>query len=194
MDLAPYEFIELPLGHAGLSAQRQQPARQAFLSAAMPCLVWVTASNGLIVLNKFLMSADGFRYPMALSSIGMIASWLLSAAAVTLGVVPARNRVSASYFVTRFLPVGAAMSLMFYCGNRAYLYSDLLARIELAPPLQAPHCSRGHRAVAASSTTLQQQHHRPDTRSSPSWLRPSANCVRQSRCRSCRCSRPRRLW
>lgn len=88
----------------------------------VPCVVWVSASNGLIILNKYLMSSDGFKHPMALSSLGMISSWLLSMAACRLGFVPAHNKVSVTYFLTRFFPVGIAMATMFYCGNRAYLY------------------------------------------------------------------------
>jgi hypothetical protein len=37
-------------------------------------------SSALIILNKHLMSTDGFHYPMALSGLGMsfssVASWL----------------------------------------------------------------------------------------------------------------------
>lgn len=41
------------------------------LAAAVACLVYMTISSALIVLNKQLMSGDGFRYPMALSGLGM---------------------------------------------------------------------------------------------------------------------------
>lgn len=42
--------------------------------------VWMGISSALIILNKHLMSTDGFHYPMALSGLGMsfssVASWL----------------------------------------------------------------------------------------------------------------------
>ncbi len=42
--------------------------------------VWMGVSSGLIILNKHLMSTDGFHYPMALSGLGMsfssVAAWL----------------------------------------------------------------------------------------------------------------------
>ena len=41
------------------------------LAAAVACLVYMTISSTLIVLNQQLMSEDGFRYPMALSGLGM---------------------------------------------------------------------------------------------------------------------------
>ena len=41
------------------------------IAAAVACLVYMTISSGLIVLNQQLMNEDGFRYPMALSGLGM---------------------------------------------------------------------------------------------------------------------------
>lgn len=41
------------------------------LAAATACLVYMTISSALIVLNQQLMHEDGFRYPMALSGLGM---------------------------------------------------------------------------------------------------------------------------
>lgn len=42
--------------------------------------MWMGISSALIILNKHLMSTDGFHYPMALSGLGMsfssVASWL----------------------------------------------------------------------------------------------------------------------
>ena len=34
-------------------------------------LAWMLVSSGLILLNKHLMVVNGFKYPMALSSMGM---------------------------------------------------------------------------------------------------------------------------
>lgn len=124
VNLLEYEWIALPESpHAALDGKplprRPQPTT---VWSIVPCLIWVVSSNGLIVLNKHLMSVDGFRYPMALSSLGMVASWALSVAACRLGVVKAKNVVSRSFILTNFLPVGLCMAFMFYCGNRAYLY------------------------------------------------------------------------
>ena len=41
------------------------------LAAAAACLVYMAISSALIVLNQQLMNEDGFRYPMALSGLGM---------------------------------------------------------------------------------------------------------------------------
>ena len=40
-------------------------------AAVAACLVYMSISSGLIVLNQQLMNEDGFRYPMALSGLGM---------------------------------------------------------------------------------------------------------------------------
>ena len=44
-------------------------------------VAWMVVSSSLILVNKHLMSNDGFHYPMALSGLGMgfsaLASWLV---------------------------------------------------------------------------------------------------------------------
>lgn len=40
-------------------------------AALVACLVYMGISSALIVLNQQLMNEDGFRYPMALSGLGM---------------------------------------------------------------------------------------------------------------------------
>lgn len=41
------------------------------LAAVVACLVYMAISSALIVLNQQLMNEDGFKYPMALSGLGM---------------------------------------------------------------------------------------------------------------------------
>ena len=36
--------------------------------------MWMTVSSGLILLNKWIMSADKFEYPMFLAGLGMLFS------------------------------------------------------------------------------------------------------------------------
>ncbi len=54
--------------------------RGAQAAAVAACVGWMAVSSGLIMLNKHLMSTDGFHFPMALSCLGMsfssVASWL----------------------------------------------------------------------------------------------------------------------
>ncbi len=41
-------------------------------------LAWMTVSSGLIFLNKWIMSADKFEYPMFLAGLGMLFSGFAS--------------------------------------------------------------------------------------------------------------------
>ncbi len=45
---------------------------------AAGCVGWMGVSSALIMVNKYLMSTDGFHYPMALSCLGMLFSSLAS--------------------------------------------------------------------------------------------------------------------
>ena len=70
-------------------------------AAAVACLVYMTISSGLIVLNQQLMNEDGFRYPMALSGLGMgfsaVASYIackVTFQSLTLDIRPASVMLS----------------------------------------------------------------------------------------------------
>lgn len=49
-----------------------------WLAAAALCVLYMSVSTGLILLNKYLMTIDGFEYPLALSSSGMAFSSVAS--------------------------------------------------------------------------------------------------------------------
>ena len=53
-------------------------ATLAQVAAATACVGWMAVSSGLIMLNKHLMSTDGFHFPMALSCLGMLFSSVAS--------------------------------------------------------------------------------------------------------------------
>ena len=48
------------------------------MMTALACIGWMGVSSALIMINKYLMSTDGFRYPMALSCLGMLFSSVAS--------------------------------------------------------------------------------------------------------------------
>ena len=60
--------------------QRAVPEGAARVQAmtAGACVGWMAVSSALIMINKYLMSSDGFRFPMALSCLGMLFSSLAS--------------------------------------------------------------------------------------------------------------------
>jgi hypothetical protein len=93
------------------------------LRAVGACLAWSAASSGIIFLNKYIMDKDGFRFPMALSCLGMTCSSVASYVAVVhLRVVPRTIEIDAAFWLTRALPIGACGALTLYWGNLAYLY------------------------------------------------------------------------
>ena len=68
--------------YSGLAADTTDNAA-SFLGAlqvavVVACVGWMGVSSGLIMVNKYLMSTDGFHYPMALSCLGMLFSSVAS--------------------------------------------------------------------------------------------------------------------
>lgn len=76
------------------------------------------SASTLIILNKFVMSTDGFAFPMALGSLGMgfssIASYVYCAA---FGLDGKDTQVGMKDWVLRYLPVGFFMAISLYTGN-----------------------------------------------------------------------------
>ena len=91
--------------------------------AVLSCLTWSIASSGIIFLNKYIMDVDGFRFPMALSCLGMTTSSFCSYVAVVhLKVVPQTVEITRKFWFGRALPIGIFGALTLYFGNLAYLY------------------------------------------------------------------------
>lgn len=55
-------------------ASREQSADLLWPALALLC--WTFCSSGLIFLNKNLMVADGFRFPMTLTAAGQLTSYV----------------------------------------------------------------------------------------------------------------------
>lgn len=117
---------------------------QGTAKAVAACACWAIASNGLIVVNKVIMADDNFRYPMALSSLGMFASSVL--ASICCWIFDLReHKLDFRFQLAHAYPVGLLMAVMFYTGNLCYLYLSLScvhAAWTLAlgcPPERAPH-------------------------------------------------------
>lgn len=91
--------------------------------AVAACLTWSVASAGLIYLNKYIMATDGFRFPMALSFLGMVTSSACSYVAIVhFKVIPQTIEITRKFWFTRALPIGVFGALTLYFGNVAYLY------------------------------------------------------------------------
>ncbi|KAK3240623.1 hypothetical protein CYMTET_49546, partial [Cymbomonas tetramitiformis] len=75
------------------------------------------------MLNKYLMSVDGFNYPIMLASLGMGfssvgASFLIHVCKVD----TTRDEVDLAFFVRKFMPIGLAAAICLSTGNMPYLY------------------------------------------------------------------------
>ncbi|KAK9835408.1 hypothetical protein WJX81_007686 [Elliptochloris bilobata] len=106
----------------GLIASGLSPLMRQ-VAAAVACVGWMAVSSGLIMLNKHLMSTDGFHFPMALSCLGMIFSSVASYFACrVVKLVEVKRTLTWNFYVTRILPVGFFMALTLQFGNLVYLY------------------------------------------------------------------------
>eukprot|EP00803_Ostreobium_quekettii_P005683 evm.model.scf_1270.4 EVM.evm.TU.scf_1270.4 scf_1270:40335-43122(+) len=110
----------------GQSGSAPTPVFLQRIAAVIASLGWMVVSSGLILLNRQLMVADGFKYPMALSGMGMLFSALASFLAckvfkvVTLKAAP--NAVTAQYYMTHIMPVGLLMAATLHFGNLVYMH------------------------------------------------------------------------
>lgn len=60
------------------------------------CIGYLSASSLLILLNKFLLSEDGFSYPLMLSGSGMVVTCIGSSIIVNIpAIVPERQVIIA---------------------------------------------------------------------------------------------------
>lgn len=126
--------------------------RMAQVAAATACVGWMAVSSGLIMLNKHLMSTDGFHFPMALSCLGMLFSSVAShfccrvqpipslcyllvsptfppcefgmalSLKQVIKVVDVKRTLTWKFYIMRILPVGFFMALTLHFGNTVYLY------------------------------------------------------------------------
>lgn len=96
----------------------EQPAD--LLWAAVALLCWTFCSSGLIFLNKELMVAGGFRFPMTLTAAGQLTSYVGGLALAKTGFMSCRQRPSTSFFLKRLLPIVLLSALSLVSGNMAY--------------------------------------------------------------------------
>lgn len=90
---------------------------------ASVCLVWMSFSSGLIFINKWIMAVDDFRFPMALSGLGMIFSSVASyLVCKVFKLVDANKEFTWYFYLTRIMPVGLFMALTLAFGNLVYLH------------------------------------------------------------------------
>ena len=77
----------------------------------------------LVKTNNMIFNSVGFKFPMAVSSLGLISTSLFSHMLVWSKVVALEHTstVTPRFYLTRVLPVGVTMALTLALGNTAYL-------------------------------------------------------------------------
>ena len=63
------------------------------LLVAVTCGAYVASSSWLIMVNRFLMTKDGFSFPLILSGIGMLFTWIATSILVQFDSVVPRQQV-----------------------------------------------------------------------------------------------------
>lgn len=92
------------------------------MASLLSLAAYMTFSSALIILNKHLMVDDGFGFPLFLTGAGQIMSVLLGLLAAKLGMMPLRQAPSASFYLTKLLPLVFCSAGSLFFGNVCYLY------------------------------------------------------------------------
>jgi len=110
-------------GAAPPTPTRKACAQQA-LGALGACLLYLSMGPLLVKTNNMIFNGVGFKFPMAVSSLGLISTSLFSHMLVWSKVVALEHTstVTPRFYLTRVLPVGVTMALTLALGNTAYLY------------------------------------------------------------------------
>ncbi|GLC37079.1 hypothetical protein PLESTB_001393700 [Pleodorina starrii] len=93
------------------------------LTVVVVSAAWMTASSALIILNKYIMVALLFEYPMALTCLGMFMSGLLAFVCChVLRLVKVSQHLELRFWLYRVLPIGLLMAITLWTGNEVYLH------------------------------------------------------------------------
>jgi len=77
----------------------------------------------LIMLNKWILSNEGFDYPILLASLGMLFSGIVSGVLIhVFHVETPRDDIDAVFWTTNILPIGLVSALCLATGNVPYMY------------------------------------------------------------------------
>eukprot|EP01059_Diplonema_ambulator_P012971 TRINITY_DN23461_c0_g1_i1.p1 TRINITY_DN23461_c0_g1~~TRINITY_DN23461_c0_g1_i1.p1 ORF type:complete len:330 (+),score=70.35 TRINITY_DN23461_c0_g1_i1:23-1012(+) len=98
------------------------------LKKILLCISYLCAGPGLIILNKHVMQELGFKYPITLSALGMVAASIVSVASIKLGWVEAKKEateIDTKTWVRCCIPVGVCKAATLTFGNATYLYLNL---------------------------------------------------------------------
>ena len=91
---------------------------------ALYITLYLFCGPALILTNNKILRAHKFPYPMAISALGLVSTWAVSATLVggRCETLEQREHITRQFFVRNLLPVGATLATTYACGNAVYLY------------------------------------------------------------------------
>jgi len=91
------------------------------------CSIFMLIGPALIMVNQYILKALHFPYPIFLSGLGVVASYLTAKILVVFGYVKVQrsDAIDGWLYYKRVLPVGLCTAATLSFGNMVYLYLDV---------------------------------------------------------------------
>jgi len=117
--------VVVALGREDLVTSALESLGAVFLPL-MACSAFMVVGPTLMLLNKHIMQEAGFPYPMSLSSLGLLASVIVSRLLVWTGQAELREEVQAQVVGSGYswivLPIAVTRAVTLATGNAVYLF------------------------------------------------------------------------
>eukprot|EP00039_Didymoeca_costata_P028703 m.21995 g.21995 ORF g.21995 m.21995 type:complete len:341 (+) comp7309_c0_seq1:253-1275(+) len=102
---------------------RAEGVKSPLANVVLSCVFYLASGPTLILVNKTLLTQSGFSYPIALSSLGQLSSFVICFTLIhVFGFVESSSKVSMSFWLTKILPIGLCQALTLNLGLRAYMF------------------------------------------------------------------------
>ena len=102
----------------------QRGQSRPLIAQLLSCAFFLCAGPVVIFCNKEIMVEAKFRYPLAVSSLGLISASVITRLLVLLKVVSLPNAamVTPDFYLKKIIPLSLTSAGTIYFGNLAYLY------------------------------------------------------------------------
>ena len=92
--------------------------------AVLSCLFYCAVGPVLIFLNKHILADTGYKFPVALTLLGMLCSSSIAFILCALGISKRENaaQVTVPFYMRNIMPIGLLIGATMYLGNMAYIY------------------------------------------------------------------------
>ena len=99
-------------------------AASDMMRAVASCVFYCIVGPCIIFLNKHILSALNFKFPVLLSLMGMVCSSVIAWLLCKVGLAKRENasKVTRQFYIRNIMPIGFIISLTMWTGNLAYIY------------------------------------------------------------------------